>query len=128
MLETTKYVRKTFHIDAVRVTPENIKEIAKWVSGELRSDADGQYVKVKVHRPANDRQTKAYAGDWVLYAGTGFKVYNHAAFNKSFEQVSGETVMIEVPDVEVDGDDVVASVEGDVVVPKRVPKKAAKSA
>lgn len=99
MLETKKYVRKPFYIDAVQVTAANIADISKWASGEVRTDSDGsQYVKVRVHRPLNDRQTKAYIDDWVLYAGTGFKVYTPKAFANSFEQHSVETTMHEVSD------------------------------
>lgn len=93
MLETMKYVRKPFYIDAVQVTAQNLQDVAAWATGEVRTDTDGQYVKVRVYRPLNDRQTKAYLGDWVLYAGTGFKVYNDKAFKNSFEQASVETTM-----------------------------------
>lgn len=126
MLETTKYIRKPFEIDAVQVTTDNIAEVAKWVDGEIRSDDLGQYVKVRVHRPLNDRQTKAYVGDHVLYAGTGYKVYTDKAFKNSFEQASGETVMVDtdMPKGPAN-DEIQAVVEGDVVVPKRVAKKAA---
>lgn len=126
MLETTKYIRKPFNIDAVQVTATNIEEIAKWVDGETRTDDLGQYVKVRVHRPLNDRQTKAYIGDWVLYAGTGYKVYTPKAFANSFEQVSGESVYIDTDNIK--REQIVGVVDGDVVVPKRVTKKTAKSA
>lgn len=46
------------------------------------------YIRVHVHRALNERQTKAFIGDWVLYAGTGFKVYSAKAFNNSFEPVA----------------------------------------
>jgi hypothetical protein len=95
MLEIIKYVRKPFHIDAVRVTAKNIDEVAKWAGGDVRtSEENKKYVKVRVHRPLNDRQTMAFVGDWVLYAGTGFKVYTHKAFISSFERVSGETTVL----------------------------------
>lgn len=97
MLETKKYVRKPFYIDAVQVTESNIGEIAAWCDGEVRSDSDDKkYVKVRVHRPLNPRQTQAFVGDWVLYAGTGFKVYTPKAFSASFEQASTESVMHDV--------------------------------
>jgi hypothetical protein len=32
--------------------------------------------------------TRAYPGDWVLSAGTGFKVYTQKAFSGSFEEQS----------------------------------------
>jgi len=132
MLETTRYIRKKFDIDAVQVTGSNIHEVAKWVDGEVRSDAQGQYVKVRVHRPLNDRQTKAYIDDWVLYAGTGYKVYTPKAFANSFEQVSGETNLVDTDNLPkrrntapapVEDTEVVGVVEGNVVVPKRVAKK-----
>lgn len=86
MIESTRYVRKPFYIDAVQVTTENLEDIAKWVESEVRHDVDGtKYVKVRVHRPLNDRQTKAYVGDWVLKAGGGFKVFTPKAFASNFE-------------------------------------------
>lgn len=94
MLEIGKYVRKPFHIDAVRVTDENIGEVASWASGEVRTDSDGsKYVKVRVHHPLNPRQTQAYVGDWVLFAGTGYKVYTPKAFTNSFEPVPAESAL-----------------------------------
>lgn len=88
MLDTKKYSRKPFVIDAVQVTEENIADVAEWVSGDVRTDSEKkQYVKVRVHNPRNDRQTKAYVGDYVLYASTGYKVYTPKAFNASFERV-----------------------------------------
>lgn len=146
MLETMKYIRKPFNIDAVQVSGGNIQEIAKWVDGDIRTDDLGQYVKVRVHRPLNDRQTKAYIGDWVLYAGTGYKVYTPKAFANSFEQTSGESVMIDTSapryanknteseevdnheSEEIENDEVQKVIENGVVVPKRIPKKVAKSA
>lgn len=125
MLETTKYIRKPFNIDAVQVTHQNMQEIAQWVDGQVLQDELGPYVKVRVHRPLNDRQTKAYVNDWVLYAGTGYKVYTEKAFKNSFEQVSGETTLIDVSNTKtgakrlVENDEVVKVVEGNVVKPVR---------
>jgi hypothetical protein len=86
-MKTHKFARKPFYVDAVRVSEDNIEEVSGWCQGEIQTDADGKHIKVRVHRPLTDRQTKAYIGDWVLYAGTGFKVYTPKAFDKSFEKV-----------------------------------------
>lgn len=86
-LQISTYQRKPFFVEAVRVTEENISELAEWCSGEAKeskTDAGGSFIKVKVHRPLNERQTRAYPGDWVLYAGTGYKVYTDQAFQKCF--------------------------------------------
>lgn len=104
-LKTHKFARKPFYVDAVRVSEENMEKAAEWCGGEIQvSEAvpdmevrgvvqpgtgtpEARYVKVKVHRPLTDRQSMAFIGDWILFAGTGFKVYTPKAFDKSFEKV-----------------------------------------
>jgi hypothetical protein len=91
MIATTKFARKPFHVDAVQVTEENMAQVAEWCNGEVRVDAaagDAKHIHVRVSRPLNERQTKAYVGDWILYAGTGYKVYTNKAFAGNFESVS----------------------------------------
>lgn len=97
MLETQKYVRKPFFVDAVQVTAENLADVAEWCGGDVRTAGQAQYIKVRVVRPLNERQTKAMIGDWVLYAGTGFKVYTPKAFSGAFEQDSVGTTMQTLP-------------------------------
>ena len=97
-IKTQTFVRKPFFIDAVQVTANNVDAVAKWCQGDVRTSAaksapagqTGQerYVKVRVHHALNDRQTQAFIGDWVMYAGTGFKVYTPKAFDGSFELVT----------------------------------------
>lgn len=87
-VETTTYIRKPFEVEAVQVTEDNIGAVKEWCQGAL--DADPRpFIKVKVARALNERQTKAYPGDWVLYAGTGFKVYTEKAFHRTFEVAVG---------------------------------------
>ena len=107
-LKIERYVRDPFYVDAIQVTSENLEEVAKWCNGDIRTsgkpDRDLQnleeggagwtpekYIKVRVQRPANDRQSMAFVGDWILYAGTGYKVYTDRAFQKSFSAVTDET-------------------------------------
>jgi hypothetical protein len=90
MVETDNYARKPFVVEGIRVTEENLSDIADWCGGEVRTSTtmseNKRYVKVRVHHPLSDRQTKAYVGDWVLFSGNGYKVYTDAAFQKSFEE------------------------------------------
>lgn len=87
-LKTHKFARKPFYVDAVRVSENNIEEVAEWCKGEVvRNDTDQTHIRVEVNRPLNERQTQAFIGDWVLFAGTGFKVYMPKAFDRSFEKV-----------------------------------------
>lgn len=93
-VQPTKYVRKAFAVEAVEVTRDNVEEVAEWCGGEVKTSPgkggrrQQQFVKVPVKNPLNDRQTRAYPGDWVLSAGAGFKVYTQKAFSASFEEQS----------------------------------------
>jgi hypothetical protein len=90
-VKAQRYARKPFYVDAVQVTAENIEDVAKWCQGDVRlgrkpeSNKDENYISVRVHMPLKDRQTMAFVGDWVLYAGQGFKVYTPNAFDNSFD-------------------------------------------
>jgi hypothetical protein len=107
IVQTLKFVRKPFYVDAVRVTSANMSEVAQWCGGTVRQakpDGDVQqgripqkYVEVPVYLPMNDRQKMAFVGDWVLFAGKGYKVYTNPAFNKTFQAVS-----VEVPQQVID--------------------------
>lgn len=97
MIDTKKFARRPFFVDAVQVTSENVEDVAEWCMGEVRTTeqtAEEKYVKVRVLRPLTERQTKAFVGDWVLYAGTGFKVYTPKAFEKSFEPLGTHEVKL----------------------------------
>lgn len=87
---TAVYNRKPFSVEAVQVTEENMKKIAEWCEGDIleTKDGDAKYIKVHVARPLNLRQTKAFVGDWVLFAGKGFKVYSDKAFGEAFVPVN----------------------------------------
>lgn len=96
-LDVKKYVRRPFAVEAVQVTPDNIKEVARWCGGRIKrtstshwtARAGQEYVKVRVNKPLNERQTMAYYGDWVLSAedgSNGFKVYTPKAFAMSFQE------------------------------------------
>lgn len=91
-IPTTKFARKPFYVDVPDpVSAENMKELAEWCGGEIRTEGTGpnarQYIKVKVTRPQTVRQTKAFIGDRILFAGNGYKVYTPKAFEKSFSKV-----------------------------------------
>lgn len=99
-MQTQKFQRKTFVVDAVQVTEENMEEVAKWCRGTIETTdskiAEGlhqepqRYIKVNVLNPYNPRQTQAFVDDWVLYARDNFKVYMDKGFNKTFEAVYKE--------------------------------------
>lgn len=98
MIIPETYLRRTFEIEAIRLTHENMSEVAKWCLAEEKvqtrpaKKGEGGYVQnvpyleVRVLRPLNDRQTMAFVGDWILKTGTSFKIYTDIAFHKNFEK------------------------------------------
>ena len=102
-LPTEFYSRKSFIVEAIQVTEENLQEVAAWCEGEVLTTFRPQkgsdekesvdFVKVKViNRARNDRQTRAYPGDWLLLSEVGFKVYTDRAFKNAFEDMQGVAV------------------------------------
>jgi len=85
MLDISTYLRKTFEVQAVQVTDGNIYDVAKWCSGGIMSEDGSPFIKVRVERVLNERQTRAFPGDWVVFAGRGYKVYTDRAFRASFD-------------------------------------------
>lgn len=93
-LKTGRFVSKSYPVEAVEVSSKNIDAVASWCRGMVcvtptsnPAHQGKQYVKVHVHLPRNVRQTQAYIGDVVLYAGKGFKVYSNQAFKDNFMPV-----------------------------------------
>lgn len=92
-IETAKYSRRPFDVEAVRVTWENMEQVAEWCSGEIvvpekpqGKGRDLTYIQVPVYSPADERQSRAFPGDFVLLqnGSNSFKVYTAKAFNKNF--------------------------------------------
>lgn len=100
-MNITQATRKTFTVDAVQITEENMQEVAEWCGGRVRTLNGSTFIKVKVTNPMTDRQTQGFIGDWVLYSGKGYKVYTQKAFERNFdlgEESSESTVVHNVFD------------------------------
>lgn len=96
-LDPQAFNRKPFTVMAVRVTEENLREIADWTRGTLvvktEDGTETSFVKVPVRQAMTDRQTEAHPGDWVLKMGTSFKSYTDAAFTKNFVPEDPEALL-----------------------------------
>lgn len=97
-IQTDSFARKTFDVEAIRVTAENMDEVAAWCNGNIQNVNPDKYggqdicIKVEVKRAGSTpmRQTMAFPGDWVLVMNTAkkdnsFRVYSDKAFKASFE-------------------------------------------
>jgi hypothetical protein len=105
-MEPQKFTRRVFDVSAAQVTQENISEIAVWCKGTVEETKptpkrpSEQYIQVDVHRPLNERQTRAFVGDWVITSGPGFKVYTDRAFKSCFkekEDVAKQPAVVTAP-------------------------------
>lgn len=86
-IKTETYARKSFPIECVQVTEENMDAIADWCGGTVMGTGTYRHIKLEVPDAKHVRQTKAHAGDWVTFAGTGFKIFSAKAFEKHFDKV-----------------------------------------
>jgi hypothetical protein len=92
-ISTERFMHKP--VDAIRVTEENIEQVAAWCHGEVKvyygfengilSENSGKnYIELKVSHPTGRRNAKAFSGDWIVTVKGSFKVYNNRAFGETF--------------------------------------------
>ena len=92
-MEFKKFTRRTFEVEAVRVTAENMSEVAEWCGGTVCPEDPEKtvpaFITVNATRPVNIRQTQAFAGDWVLRSPgkNTYKVYTNRSMNQAFVAV-----------------------------------------
>ena len=97
-VNTEKFLRRTFPVDAIRVTEENIRHLADWCGGTIAKTLEDRpklYIALKVEHPSGRREAKAFPGDWLVTTRGGFKVFNDRAFKNTFihvENVSDEKI------------------------------------
>lgn len=90
-LEVREFTRRSFPVQAVEVTEENLKEVAQWCGGKVKTFHGETYIHVPVKMPNNPYKSpnpfKAFIGYRVLKSETGFRVYRPDAFEAAFEPV-----------------------------------------
>jgi hypothetical protein len=90
-IKTKNYVRRSFPVEGVQVTAENMEEVAEWCYGSVLTGVKKEgrtpekYIKIRVHRPEDEDQSRAFVGAMILYSASGFRVYSRSAFEKSFQ-------------------------------------------
>lgn len=79
--------RKTFAIEYVEVTAENLAAVAEWSGGVVKEHEGTSYVDIVDKNAINSRQTKAFDGDYVVHhlELKTFKSFSKKAFSKAFE-------------------------------------------
>lgn len=91
-VETQKFVRKPLYVQAVRVTEQNFEELADWCQGDIETEGNKKFIRVRVHHPKFPKQTQAFIGDWLLWHESGYKIYTDRAFRASFDVAEKEHI------------------------------------
>lgn len=102
-LEYEEATRKPFSVVAVKVTMNNLVEIADWCRGEvstavvrlLGSDTELSCVQVPGNGTQKGEYVSAVVGMWVVENRGSFRVYRQDQYSASFDR--GETVIVPVP-------------------------------
>lgn len=87
-MEFTTYLRKTFEVQAVEITEENIEEVAKHV-GDLRHKDDGTPY-ILVDRRLVPNVTRVYIGFWMTKMGENVRCYSKKIFREQFMAMSDD--------------------------------------
>lgn len=98
---TATYERKTFRVEAVRITSTNMEEVAEWCGGRVVKvqdygwgvyDQGRSYVQVPTGHQ-HDKIAHAHIGNWVtcLTKTNSFRVYKEKSFLMAFRGILSET-------------------------------------
>lgn len=90
------YTTKPSEVHAVRITEENMVEVAKWCRGKLQTDANPadpfhtrKFIQLSTNRSMSKRHGQGFVGDWVVAKGTSFRVFTEANFEREFVDETG---------------------------------------
>lgn len=87
-MEFTTYVRKPFTVEAVKITKENIAEIAKLVGTLKDEDTDNPYIQVD--RKLVPNVPKVSVGFYMTKMGTNIRCYASHIFEAQFLEFTPE--------------------------------------
>lgn len=91
-MDLIEVTRKTFRAIAVKVTAENIQEVADWCGGVVTATplmGSGIAHYIELTRRSGKRITGrsfVFPGQWITKNGEQFTVYKHANFMGTFDQ------------------------------------------
>lgn len=88
-METKRFTIRSFDVEAVQVTEENIAEVAKWCGGEVKDfgvrDLDLKpYIDLVTWGLGGHKRTLAFPTMWVFLSGKAFKVNSDREFQEFF--------------------------------------------
>lgn len=105
-MQATRLMRIPFFATGVKVTEDNMSEIAIWCEGTVIRETAVPFVRVPVNRSTHKRQTEGHIGTWVIRTilrnEPSFKVYDEEWLLKQFMRMDDECLDgLDVVEVEV---------------------------
>lgn len=80
--------RKSFDIEFVLVTENNLDEVAGWATGVVGGHGRDRFIRLDDKGAQNPLQKKAFIGDFIVHHKglATFKKFSRKAFNASYEE------------------------------------------
>jgi len=89
-IELHTFTRKTFTVEAIKLTEENIHAVALWCGGTIAKTLDGKdQLYISMRRPGlsyERSELMAFPGNWVVYSPKqkAFRPYDEGVFFHAF--------------------------------------------
>lgn len=87
-MDLSTYVRKPFTVEAVKITEENIEEIAQLV-GTLKQKEDGTPY-IEVDRKKVPSMLQVFVGSYMTKMGNNIRCYSPKVFEEQFTELTPE--------------------------------------
>lgn len=92
-IEFTNYVRKPFTVEAIEVTVENIRDVAKSLSiGVVKHDEDSGKPYILVDKKKIPNVNRVHPGYFVTKMGNNTRCYNPQVFGQQFIEITDEII------------------------------------
>lgn len=115
-LEFTNYVRKPFSVQAIEVTEENIRDVARGLNiGQVKFDEETGEPYILVDKKKIPNVNRVHAGYFVTKMGNNIRCYNPQVFPQQFTEITPEIIEA-MEDINGDGDWVEPGDEADAVL------------
>jgi hypothetical protein len=92
-LEFTNYVRKPFSVQAIEVTEENIRDVARGLNiGVVKHDEDTGAPYILVDKKKIPNVNRVHAGYFVTKMGNNVRCYNPQVFPQQFTEITPDII------------------------------------
>jgi hypothetical protein len=88
------YMRKPFFVEAIEITEENIRDVAKLLGLYVERPDGSKYIQVRKEMAPNVFQGRIYPGYFLTKLNDDYRCYQPKSFHNQFEEDDGtlETV------------------------------------